>query len=183
MCLHLNQQRTELRTAEKVTTKFEGKLTKSKGNAPKFCRDAIQLATNLSPRNHCLKLIQTPGLLDLGQERENNDEHKIAKIKIRDLVHSAQRRQGRSSPARWRRIQSSRCEASSHGDGRPGPRSSSSSTPSATPFFLKLLLGRRRGGPTAGRGQAGPRRGAAGAARSGRRSAFSVGLLRPLLET
>ena len=27
------------------------------------------------------------------------------------------------------------------GDGRPGPRSSSSSTPAATPFFLKLLLG------------------------------------------
>ena len=43
------------------------------------------------------------------QRRTQNCKHKITKIKIRDLVHSAQRRQGRSSPARWRRIQSSRC--------------------------------------------------------------------------
>ena len=43
------------------------------------------------------------------QRRTQNCKHKIAKIKIRDLVHSAQRRQGQSSPARWRRIQSSRC--------------------------------------------------------------------------
>ena len=44
-------------------------------------------------------------------------------------------------------------EASSHGDGRPGPRSSSSSTPAATPFFLKLLLGRWRGAVRRDRGE------------------------------
>jgi hypothetical protein len=106
-------------------------------------------------------------------------------------------------PARWRRVQISPGTAmpgpKSRGEAGAGSRARavklactatagpdpapllpqrrlplpSSSMLAATPFFLKLLLGRRRGGPAAGRGE---ERAALGSA------AFCVGLLRPLLE-
>jgi len=64
-------RRTNIRTNRNGSShKINEIQLKSKELSPKLCTDEIHLGTNSSPKNHCLRLSQTPGNWDLSQERK-----------------------------------------------------------------------------------------------------------------
>jgi hypothetical protein len=65
------------RTEKGAAKKIDEILHKSKGIALKFCTDQIQQTTNLFPKNHRLRLTQTPENLDHDQERKFSPKNKI----------------------------------------------------------------------------------------------------------
>jgi hypothetical protein len=70
------ERRTQEKRGDmKKQTKSDSKTQRI---TPKFCTDEIHHATNLIPKNHRLRLIQTPGKSNRGQERKTfpkNENH------------------------------------------------------------------------------------------------------------
>jgi hypothetical protein len=71
---------------------------KSKGTAPKFDTEVIQLATKLFPKNHRLRSTQTLGKSNRDQELKRGKLKNTVRTKITDKIEESRRTTGGFGP-------------------------------------------------------------------------------------